>query len=160
MIWIILTLLYGFNKLMIIILKNWSNSSIWPIDGALTGSTSWSQSWPGSNGNNGVFHTQLKLIYQGSNDSTECFVFINIDTSFEDRASQWLFYEFLIWSWPKFFSSEKNQNMFSWKGCLNLFKSFSGRFFFLPFLAWELRKMHPFSSCLRNTKYLHAQTDW
>ena len=37
---------------------NWTNRKrlIWPIDGALTGTTTLGQSGPGSNGNEGVFH--------------------------------------------------------------------------------------------------------
>ena len=41
---------------MIIILRKWLNSSIWPIDGTLIGMTNPSQSRPGSNGNDGVLH--------------------------------------------------------------------------------------------------------
>ena len=36
--------------------KAWLNSSIWPIDGILKGSTTLSQSRPGSNGNEGILH--------------------------------------------------------------------------------------------------------
>ena len=37
----------------------WFNSSIWPIDGTLTGSTSLGQNEPGSNGNERIFHIIL-----------------------------------------------------------------------------------------------------
>ena len=33
------------------------NRSIWPIDGILTDTTTPSQRWPGSNGNEGLVHT-------------------------------------------------------------------------------------------------------
>ena len=36
--------------------SKWLNSSIWPIDGSLTGTTTLGQSGPGSNGNEGVLH--------------------------------------------------------------------------------------------------------
>ena len=42
---------------------------------------------------------------------TKCLVFMNRGTSRRDRTSQRLFYEFTTWSWQKFFSSEKNQNI-------------------------------------------------
>ena len=36
--------------------SKWLNSSIWPIDGTVTGTTTLGQSGPGSNSNEGVFH--------------------------------------------------------------------------------------------------------
>ena len=47
--------LYGF-KYPIIMLSKWLNSSIWPIDGTLTGITNPDQSGPESNGNEAVIH--------------------------------------------------------------------------------------------------------
>ena len=37
--------------------NKWLNYSIWPLDGALTGTTTLAQSEPESNGNEGVLYT-------------------------------------------------------------------------------------------------------
>ena len=51
----IYTQLYRLKYLiMIMILSKWLNSSIWPLDGTLTGAINPGQSGPGSNGNEGV----------------------------------------------------------------------------------------------------------
>ena len=51
------TQLYGFKSLIIIIiLSKKLNSSIWPIDGTLTGTTTLDQNGPESNGNKRILH--------------------------------------------------------------------------------------------------------
>ena len=64
-------------------------------------------------------------------------IFITLRTACADISGQRLFCEFTIWSWQKVFSSEKNQNMFGWSGCLCLFKNFATRSFFLFFIACD-----------------------
>ena len=48
--------MYGLKQLIIIILSKWENRSIWPIDGARTGTTNLGQSGPNSNGHKRVLH--------------------------------------------------------------------------------------------------------
>ena len=68
---------------------------------------------------------------------TGCLVFITIDTSCEHRESQILFGEFTICSLQIFFSYEKNQIMFDWRGSLTLYKRFAVRFFPLSFMVYD-----------------------
>ena len=82
--------------------------------------------------------TLLLLVKTPNNKMwTGCLVFVNIGTSFRDRARQWLFCEFTIWFWHKFISSEKNQNMFGQRVCLSLLKSFTARSSLLFFMACD-----------------------
>ena len=53
------------------------------------------------------------------------------------QSRQWLFYKFIIWPKQNLFSSEKNQGMFSWRGCLSLLKSFAVWSFLLSFIVWD-----------------------
>ena len=46
--------------------EQFSNKSIWPIDGTLTGTTTLSQSAPGSNDNEMVLYTHQISITRGS----------------------------------------------------------------------------------------------
>ena len=75
--------------------------------------------------------TPNTIIYTG------CLVFIIISTYCGDRASQRLFCEFTIRSWPKFFLAEENQIMFDRRGYLSFFKNFAAQYFFLPFMACD-----------------------
>ena len=63
-----------------------------------------------------------------------CLVFINIGTSCGGtEQAKCLFCEFTIWFLQNFFSYEKKQSMFSWRGCLSLLKTFAVQFFLLSF---------------------------
>ena len=53
-----------------------------------------------------------------------------------DRAS-WRLFLFTIWLFQKFFSSEKNQGMFSWKRCLSFLKCFAVEPFLLSFIVCD-----------------------
>ena len=67
------------------------------------------------------------------------------------RASERFFCEFTIWSWQKFFWSEKNQNVFGSREWLSLLKVFSS------WTSWPVIKSIPFSSCMWKNKCLHVQ---
>ena len=51
--YLILTIQFNISHLFV---DRWLNSSIWPIVGTLTGTTTLDQSGPGSNGNERVLH--------------------------------------------------------------------------------------------------------
>ena len=83
-------------------------------------------------------------------------VFIIISTSCRNRASQWLFC-FTIWSKWKFFSSEKKQSIFGWRGYLSLFKSIAVQSFLFSFMtcykncplliSYEKYQMYSYTTC-------------
>ena len=62
--------------------------------------------------------------------------------------------ELTTWSWQKFFTSEKKQSLFSWRGCVSLFQSFSARYFQLYFIVSYINRL--FSSSRWNIRYFHA----
>ena len=84
---------------------------------------------------NGSIKSPLLVTTTNTMMWTGYFVFITISTFCRNRTKQWLFFEFTIWSWQKFFSSEKNQSIFDWRGCLSLFESFVVQSFLLSFMA-------------------------
>ena len=63
------------------------------------------------------------------------FVFIPIDTSCGDKASQWLFSGFTMSE--IFIIDGKKQSMFNWRWCLSLFKNFAAWSFLLSFTAYD-----------------------
>ena len=68
---------------------------------------------------------------------TRYFVFMNISTSCEDRASQRLLCDFTIWFRQKSFLIWENQIMFGWRRCLRLCRSLAIWSFLLFFTVWD-----------------------